>query len=766
MTVRSSDVFDDTEVPRESRSSSASPTISLFDIKRIVILRLPVFLVTCAIAAAILAPLAWLVTPVTYTAEAEIRFLSVRPRILEPSAGSSVAVLSYEKFVNTQAALIEGQTILSRVLNHPDAQRVGELNAAGDKLAFLSDRVRARQNTGTELVTVECTMKAPSDARQILQTVVDEYLSYAYTAEAAAGGERLRVLVAERDKREKDLQSLVEELNTRKSALGVSIDETAADPASTAASQYRESLIRAEEELSALQLDLTNQREKAAGTGGAAAGQLNASLDRDVETDPRVMSLFDRLITAKSQLVTAKARYREGSPQLREYEREITSIELQIAETKGSVRQELREAKIQEAKDETALLEQKVAEASDRVDRYKELLAENERDLERRNAELIGIQQLQDEVAQRRTLIDELSSQITGLSLESQAPAQVQLASEASVPSNAGYGGKMTSVLLAFILAGGLGVGVAGVMELRDTKLHTSHDIERFSSAPVIASIPFVTEDHAHDSAEPLILALARSNSIFADQLRRIFTSVIYPTRDSSYVNSLLVTSPTVGDGKTTLACSLAAALAEASRRVLLVDLSHRKPDVERRFGLEPAVGLSDFLDGTCRFEEVVRKSPSEKLYLVGPGKSSHDLSNRLISERMIEFQGQAEEAFTHVVFDCPPALLMSDAYVVAPRVDGVILVVGAETSNRGMVMRCLRDMERINAVVLGIVLNGVKPMRGGYFKQRHDLHHHYGDTPDIAKSDAAKATPPPQPHNGAGQPTASSAALNENSKA
>src|SRR5690606_27924574 len=98
------------------------------------------------VAAVIIVPLAWFLAPVNYTATAEIRYLSTPPRILETSLSSSATTQSYDKFVNTQAAIIAGNTILNRVLNDPDVQRIPDIASADDKLQFLAKHVRARLN--------------------------------------------------------------------------------------------------------------------------------------------------------------------------------------------------------------------------------------------------------------------------------------------------------------------------------------------------------------------------------------------------------------------------------------------------------------------------------------------------------------------------------------------------------------------------------------------------------------------------------------------
>jgi capsular exopolysaccharide synthesis family protein len=183
-------------------------------------------------------------------------------------------------------------------------------------------------------------------------------------------------------------------------------------------------------------------------------------------------------------------------------------------------------------------------------------------------------------------------------------------------------------------------------------------------------------------------------------------------------IKTILVTSPSRKDGKTSLVCNLATALSQASRRVLIVDVSSRRPGVEKAFSLDPGPGLAEVLAGEYTADDVVQPTSIENVMVMGPGFSDRDLTGKLASRQALEFFEQAEEHFDHVIIDTPPCLLMSDAKLLAPVMDGVIMVVGVGVSTTGMMRRCLQDIQQGGAHVLGIVVNGVKPTRGGYLRR------------------------------------------------
>jgi capsular exopolysaccharide synthesis family protein len=223
------------------------------------------------------------------------------------------------------------------------------------------------------------------------------------------------------------------------------------------------------------------------------------------------------------------------------------------------------------------------------------------------------------------------------------------------------------------------------------------------------------------------LLIVDHPNSPTADEFRRLLVRVLYPAEGATEINTCLVTSPTRGDGKTSTACNLAIALAEADRRVLLLDISSREASIERCFHLEEAQGLCDILCGSGTLMEYIRPVPAApNLFVLGPGFGDGDLAGRLASRELLELLEEAEHEFEHVIIDSPPSLLMADARLLAPVVDGVVVVVGAGVSTIGMVRRCLRELDQVGATVIGIALNRMRGTRSGYMRTNYDLYYNY----------------------------------------
>ncbi|MCC6487060.1 MAG: hypothetical protein IT364_06130 [Candidatus Hydrogenedentes bacterium] len=380
---------------------------------------------------------------------------------------------SYEKFVSTQVALMTGSTILERVLNDPTVTAIPQVAQAPDHLAFLQQHVRAKQKPGTELVSVECSLTDRVAAQGVLEVVVSEYLDYALGQEATAGGERLRILVTERDARQKDMEGLLEQVNALQAKLG---PRTADAP--NEIGMYREKLAQAEDDLAALnlrrsKLEAQLARLKGAPNDSESAGENapgEAFTDPEVTADPRVARLLGEHALAKLEHAKTLAKYPDGNPQLQQLDVDIRVIEAQIEETKRTVRNEVGQSKMLALAD----LELEAREATDRANNYKMLLDESVRRVSEQRGDLANLQELEDKVAERRTLIGELSRQITDISLESKAPAQVSLASAPSVQAEPSYGRKLAALVLACVASVGLALVVSMVVRRRNPGRHPS----------------------------------------------------------------------------------------------------------------------------------------------------------------------------------------------------------------------------------------------------------------------------------------------------
>src|SRR5690606_29361711 len=172
--------------------------------------------------------------------------------------------------------------------------------------------------------------------------------------------------------------------------------------------------------------------------------------------------------------------------------------------------------------------------------------------------------------------------------------------------------------------------------------------------------------------------------SLVAEAFRRTRTHMQF-SGPMQTQRSLLITSPSPGDGKTAVAMNLAATLAHSGQRVLLIDCNFRRPDLRERYNLSRTTGLSNILIGESTLSHQVEKTELPNLDVLLSGPMPPTPAELLGSEPMRKLLDEALSRYDRVLLDGPPALLISDASVLSGMVDGVILVARADANSKGV---------------------------------------------------------------------------------
>jgi protein-tyrosine kinase len=207
-------------------------------------------------------------------------------------------------------------------------------------------------------------------------------------------------------------------------------------------------------------------------------------------------------------------------------------------------------------------------------------------------------------------------------------------------------------------------------------------------------------------SSYPIV---ALENGTPGSEQYKILREQIKRLRMESGIRSFSITSPVKGDGKTTIAVNLAAALSlDYEERVLLIDGDLRAPAIHRYFNVPRAPGLADYLgaDSNIQLENLVQETSLPGLSILPSGKPSHLAPELLAKEKMNHLMDQARAEFPghHIIIDGPPILSTSDPLVVARYVDGVLLVVRAGKTPRDYLTKALQSLN--SNKVMGVVLN------------------------------------------------------------
>ena len=290
-----------------------------------------------------------------------------------------------------------------------------------------------------------------------------------------------------------------------------------------------------------------------------------------------------------------------------------------------------------------------------------------------------------------------------------------------------GHHSKAVGVLVDFPFLAGLivGLGLSLLVELMDTRLRTPLEIVRHVGVPFLGSIPDLTEDErlALDTNVALV-SQAMPQSLLAEAFRQFRTNLLFSSDHP--VRSLLITSPSPEDGKTMIAVNMAITMARSGARVLLIEANFRKPCVARILDLPETIGLSNVLVGLNTVAEAIQATRIENLDVLVAGPLPPSPAELLGSTAMRQQVRDMVQRYDNVIIDGAPMLVVTDNYILAEAVDGVVMVFRAGENTRGLAMRAARQVQSLRARLLGGVLNRVRATKGGYFRESFQAYYDY----------------------------------------
>jgi non-specific protein-tyrosine kinase len=271
----------------------------------------------------------------------------------------------------------------------------------------------------------------------------------------------------------------------------------------------------------------------------------------------------------------------------------------------------------------------------------------------------------------------------------------------------------LMNTLLAGLIGFLLALGLIFLLEYLDDTFKSGADLNQALGISPLGEIARIKGKKPQDR----LLVPKDPFSSITEAYRMIRSNIQFMSVDQP-VKSILVTSATVGEGKSTTAANLAVVMAQAGYNTIIVDTDLRQPIQHDIFQISNQRGLTEWLcSPAVELESQLNKTEIANLRVLTRGILPPNPADLLGSQRMGQLLAGLSELADVIIYDSPPLLAASDALVLSNRVDGVVLIVEAGRTRRDVVMQALLNLQQANANLLGGVLNQVRPKRGSYYQ-------------------------------------------------
>ena len=279
----------------------------------------------------------------------------------------------------------------------------------------------------------------------------------------------------------------------------------------------------------------------------------------------------------------------------------------------------------------------------------------------------------------------------------------------------------------AFMLGLTSGVGLAFLLEGLDNTVRTTEQAQMISGLPPLGMIPLGSRT-AREGANSKRLVIAtskeavelitqvRPQSQMAESYRALRTSLLLSNLGAP-PKVIMVTSALPQEGKTTTSINCAVVLAQKGIRVLLIDADLRRPSIHKTLGMGPRSGLSNVLTGSATLEQAITRSTVlPNLSILPAGTPPPNPAELLASTNMRDVLEQLRGQYDHIVVDTPPTLSVTDAVVLSPRADAIVLVIRSGQTTKQALRRSRDILMQVNAKVSGVLLNAVDLSSPDYY--------------------------------------------------
>jgi len=674
------------------------------------------------------------VTPL-YTSVSRVYVDKAFPQILntEMQIGQSAS------YLYTQAELIRSTPVLVAVAEAPENAGLSTFRGVDNRVAFLKEIINVSVGSQDEIINVWVELPDAKDAAQLVNAVVDAYITKYAENRRTNTVEVLNILRSEKQRRDTELEErrqALSEFRKQHAALAIQVDsENIITRRFSALSQ----------ELNHTEIELLeakarfNRVKQMYDTPSERIYLLEAASKE--RAGMRDTNLENQVRQIEQLLTTERAQWGEGHPKVKLLKESYDGLKDQLQKQQDAI----VVSYVDSLRQEYEVLDHKRDELRTAYDRQFKMAT----DVSSQALELAALEEALQRTEQTCDILDErikevnLSENVGAMNVSILEPAGISTIPTYPIPSR---------FVASGILAGGLiGFGLAWLRDLLDHRLKSVEEIASVLQLPVLGALPYFGD--AQEKSQMGRLVALTPRSIAAEAVRTLRTALHFGLAGRD-VKCIVVTSPSPGDGKSTVASNLAIAMAQADQRVLLIDADLRKPTQHLIFEVSANRGLGSVLTDRRPVEEAIVPSVLDSLDVLPCGPLPANPVELLNNGFFADMLNKLRERYDRVIIDSPPVMPVADARVIAALGDATVLVLRADRTTRRIGLAARNELWRVRATRIGVVVNGVPQRRQSHYGSGYGYGEYgyttygYGDdgSNEIARSSKKKSLHAKQP--------------------
>ena len=634
-------------------------------------------------------------TPV-YTSTSRIYVEQSGPKILTEAEG---IMTQSKNYLYTQAELLRSTPILSSALETAGIRRMKIFYSVDNPIVYLKKKgLDISVGKKDDIINISSDSPSPVEAAQLVNAVVDSYITYHTDRKRSTAGDVLKILQTEKIKRDEELiQKLKAMMDYKRENTGLAFESPRGNVILNMLERLSVSMTEAQ--LQTLETKAVYEIMKSMVTDPARlkqfveTGKTRGWYSSTTNESSRLMSEFDQL---HLQLADLGRQVTSEHPSMQALQNKIDQVNKQLDDL---------DRKFADA--QLAIAEQQYLADKEKEEYIVNYFEEHRQEAINLNEQIAQYTILQSDWEQTKKLCDILDDRIKEINVTEDVGALnisiLEVARPADKPSKPQKSRYMAIALALGLMLGG---GLALLRDWMDQKLHSAEEISAVLGVPVLGVVPSMSKRQSVAARGQKVHR--DSHSSWAEAYRTIRTAVFFGAPKGE-AKTILITSPSAADGKTTLVSNLAIAMAQAGQKTLILDADFRKPMQHKIFETNHQdKGLSTVLAGTTTLEEAIQLTEVRGLELLTCGHEVPNPSEILNSESFAKLLELLSNRYDRVIIDSPPVMPVTDAQILAAICNITLLVLRAEKSTRKTSQQARDGLMSVGAHILGAVVNDV----------------------------------------------------------